>query len=208
MRFLALPRSLRQLTMADDNAFSTTQTWVFGTYLIVLNLFLLYLLFKLWPGTVPFGPEDRVSLLWGGRMVLDLWVETRYLLIVAVAGALGSYIHLATSYADFLGNKKFVKSWFWWYLLRPFIGVALALVLYFVMRGGLIPAGANASNLSIYGVAAVSGMCGLFSRQATDKLRETFETLFQAKRPPDRADKLSQAEEEQYRAAVAAAAKL
>ena len=190
--------------MTDESVFSTKQTWIFGSYLIALNLLLLYLLFKLWPGTVPFGPRDNVSLLWGGRLTFDVWVETRYLLIVAIAAGLGSYVHLATSYADYLGNKKFVKSWFWWYMLRPFIGIALALVLYFLLRAGLIPSGASANSFNLYGIAAISGMCGLFSRQATDKLRETFETLFKAQRPPDRGDKLSDKEEEEHRSAMAA----
>jgi hypothetical protein len=33
-----------------------------------------------------------------------------------------------------------------------------------------------------YGVAALSGLAGLFSKQATDKLREVFETLFRVAR--------------------------
>src|SRR2546425_5005635 len=140
----------------------------FGIYLIILNLALLYILVKIWPGAIPIQ-EKQVVLLWDDVARFPLPDETRMLLIVAVAGALGSYIHLATSFADYVGNRRFLESWGWWYLLRPFIGMALALVLYFVVRGGLIAGGTGAEALSPYGVAAVAGMAGLFSKQATDK---------------------------------------
>jgi hypothetical protein len=160
-----------------------------GVYLVLLNLGLVYVLVKIWPGTVPFGPRNNVFFLWGHRAGVDLWIETRYLLIVAVVGALGSYIHLATSFADFMGNRQFVSSWMWWYLVRPFIGTALALVLYFAVRGGLITGNAGAENLSPYGIAAIAGLAGMFSKQAADKLREVFEDLFKTT-PIPRSDPL------------------
>jgi hypothetical protein len=63
-------------------------------------------------------------------------------------------------------------------VLGPFIGMALALIFYFVVRGGLLSTGAAASNMSVFGVAAVAGLVGMFSKQATDKLREWFDNLF------------------------------
>lgn len=108
---------------------------VFGIYLMVLSLVLIYVLIRIWPATLPPTAEDKVSLLWGGRLQFDMPPETRYLIIVVVSGALGSYIHLATSFADFVGNRRFEASWTWWYLLRPFIGMALAVLVYFVVRG-------------------------------------------------------------------------
>ena len=85
----------------------------FGIYLIVLNLALLYVLMKIWPGTMTLGANDQVALLWGEKLQIPLPPETRYLLIIAVAGALGSYIHLATSFADYVGNRQLVGSWLW-----------------------------------------------------------------------------------------------
>jgi hypothetical protein len=38
------------------------------------------------------------------------------------------------------------------------------------------------SSINPYGVAALAGLVGLFSKQASDKLQEVFETLFQTKR--------------------------
>jgi hypothetical protein len=164
--------------------------WVvtFGTYLLALNLTLVYVLVKMWPGKLPVEDLGEVSFLWG-LISVKLWVETRYLLIVAVTGALGSYVHLATSFADYLGNRQFYRSWGWWYLLRPFIGTALALIFYFGIRGGLLTANAGAKDVSPYGLAAIAGLAGLFSKQAADKLKEVFESLFKVEHPP-RADKL------------------
>jgi hypothetical protein len=56
--------------------------------------------------------------------------------------------------------------------------MALALIFYFVVRGGLLSTGAAASDMSAFGVAAVAGLAGMFSKQATDKLRELFDNLF------------------------------
>jgi hypothetical protein len=161
----------------------------FGIYLIVLNLALLYILLRIWPETTTSPPPTAVTL--GGGFAFDVPLEIRYLLIVAVAGALGSYIHLATSFADYVGNRQLVWSWGWWYALRPFIGMALALLVYFLIRGGLVlPSGNGNVALSPYGIAAIAGMAGMFSKQATDKLKEVFENLFRTQNPPERRDEL------------------
>jgi len=167
---------------------------VFGSYLIVLNLVMLYLLVALWPHQLPLKPDPiELRLLPGARPLL-IGMETRFLLLVAVAGGLGSYIHLATSFADYLGNRQFMKSWGWWYILRPFIGMALAMIVYFAARAGLIGGTSGAETLSPYGMAALAGLAGIFSKQATDKLREVFENLFKTDKPP-RADALRHPDE-------------
>lgn len=162
------------------------------TYFILLILVLFYLLIKLWPGTVPLPNRSTVTLGWNGRFAIDLWIETRYLLIVVLSGAVGSYIHLATSFADYVGNGKLKSSWKAWYLLRPFIGATLAIVVYFCVREGLINGtGSGAEQLSPHGIAAIAGMCGLFSKQATDKLQAIFEEAFRTKDGVKRADPLA-----------------
>ena len=175
---------------APDKPVKATNPWIllFGVYLIVLNLGLLYLLFRIWPGRVPVGLEPaRVTIL-PGYYEPSLWPEARYLSIVALVGALGAYIHLATSFTEFLGNRNFYSSWKWWYGLRPFIGSALAIMVYFAARGGLVSGNAGATDLSPYGIGALAGLAGMFSKQATDKLREVFENLFKTTDPPNRKD--------------------
>ena len=160
-------------------------------YIFLFGFALLYLLIKIWPGTVPPADQSTISLAWGGRLRVHLWIETRYLLIVALSGAIGSFIHVATSFADFVGNRKLKPSWEVWYFLRPLIGAALAIVVYFVIRGGLISSNGGPDPMSPYGLAATAGMCGLFSKQASDKLQEIFEEAFRTKERVERADPLS-----------------
>jgi hypothetical protein len=181
----------KALVEVADPAEAATRRWVwaFGVYLVVLSLAIFYLLFRLWPGQIPIRAEHLPVTIIPRFLVMDVWTEARFLALVALAGALGSYIHLATSFADYAGNRQLVKSWQWWYVLRPFIGSALALVVYFAVRGGLIAGASGAENLSPYGLSALAGLTGMFSKQATEKLKEIFENLFKSEQPP-RADPL------------------
>jgi hypothetical protein len=49
---------------------------------------------------------------------------------------------------------------------------------YFALRGGLFSANTSTDNINPFGIAALAGLVGLFSKQATDKLREIFDTMF------------------------------
>jgi hypothetical protein len=73
------------------------ETWVFasGARLIILILLLFYLLFTLWPGHLRLNPEEKhgVVKLIPGLWMPDVCVEACYLVLVAVAEALGSCIH-------------------------------------------------------------------------------------------------------------------
>jgi len=181
---------------------SRRQIALVGILLVVTALILFYLLFKAWPPT-PWPTDDttKKNLLDGIRFFarfpsLTFEVHTsldeRLIFLVIVAGALGSYIHAATSFADYVGNRKLTSSWLWWYLLRPFVGVSLALISYFVVRAGFLTGGAG-DNVSPYGVATLGALAGMFSKQATDKLEEVFTTIFRpapGKGDAKRGDKL------------------
>ena len=54
--------------------------------------------------------------------------EVDLLVLVLLFGALGSFVHVAKSFASFAGNRALVASWVWWYLLQPVAGMALALL--------------------------------------------------------------------------------
>jgi IPT/TIG domain len=120
-----------------------------------------------------------INFFWG-RWCYRTSFDERLILLVIVAGILGSFVHSATSLADFVGNNKFNKNWTWFYLLRPSIGMSLALVFYFVVRGGFLTTSGGAKDINPYGIAALAGLVGMFSKQATDKLSEVFSTLFRA----------------------------
>jgi hypothetical protein len=115
---------------------------------------------------------------------------------MACGGALGAFLHMATSFTDFLGNQQLAYSWIPWYIIRPFIGSSLAIIFYLLIRGGLITAQASSGAassvppLNPYGIMAVACLAGLFSKQAIDKLREVFETLFKIEKPTPREDPL------------------
>lgn len=111
------------------------------------------------------------------------------ILLAILAGALGSYLHAAQSFAAYVGNRAAKQSWVWWYLLRAPIGAALGVLFYFVVRAGLTSGVTDA--VSVYGVVAFGALAGMFSKQATDKLAEVFDTLFRTEKPQGLKDKLA-----------------
>jgi hypothetical protein len=129
-------------------------------------------------------PWSRCVSLFGGPEK-PIPFDVRLLLIVAISAALGSYVHVATSFATYLGKDDFDAQWTWWYVLRIPIGIALAIVVYFALRGGLLTSSAlSDTSVNPFGVCALAALVGLFSRQAINKLEETFETMFRtAPRP-------------------------
>lgn len=163
-----------------------------GAYHVLLSVLLAALIFALWPERMPGGNawQPLHLPLLAHAPIGD---EQRLLLLVLCTGALGSCVHAATSFASYVGNRRLVASWAWWYGLRPFIGGTLALIFYFVLRGGLLATAASANDMSPYGIAAMAGLAGMFSKQATDKLRELFDNLFrtaEGQGDDARADKL------------------
>ena len=173
-----------------------------GIYFICLAVLTFYLLIATWPVVGD-----------GGANFVDAWVfgypltatpDARLFITVVAAGALGSLVHCLTSFADYVGNRTLKRSWVWYLILRTPIGIALALLFYLVLRGGLIaptlsttptdttPKSHAWTLLNPYGLAAIAAMAGMFSKQATDKLSELFDTLFKTDNPVERRDPLNQ----------------
>jgi hypothetical protein len=153
---------------------------VLGVALMIFGATLLYLFVRLWPAGVVRG-ADGVGLsvvplfeLVDVRIGLDM----RLFMLVLVSGGLGAFVHTATSFGDFVGNEKLASSWTWWYFLRPFIGMVMAGIVYVVFRGGFLTAGPSSGEINLYGTVALACLVGMFSKQATDKLSEVFDTLF------------------------------
>ena len=155
-------------------------------------------LLSIWPAiskvTGPNATTDEQPTSWSpfGLGRWHLTSDVALLLLVMICSGLGSFVHAATSFASYVGNRRMYASWTWWYLLRTGIGTALALLVYFLLRGGLFSGGADGSAANPYGFAGIAGLCGLFSKQATDKLREVFDTILSTKGDGDskRLDKL------------------
>lgn len=153
---------------------------ILGIGSILAGILVAYLIFSLWPETIKVENNIPIwnqssQLFWGDFTLSD---DKRIILLVILSGFLGSYIHVTSSFTNYIGDKKFETSWTWWYLLRPFIGMSLGLIFYFVFRGGLFSGNLPAANLNIYGIMTLSALSGLFSDRATLKLEEIFESLF------------------------------
>ena len=120
--------------------------------------------------------------------IKKIHLNTILLLLVALMGFLGNMIHIATSFTTFVGNETFRKSWILWYLVKPFTAAGLAIIVYFIIRAGFLSYGSGASSISLYGILSLSALAGLFTDNATLKLKEVFEVIFKPK--DDRKDKL------------------
>lgn len=157
----------------------------FGIALFASALVVIAAVVALWPTQ---GTDQPVAILCGTRTMPR---DVNLLALVLLFGALGSFVHVAKSFASFAGNRALVASWFWWYLLQPVAGMALALLFYAGVRCGLFAPGSNSGAVNAYGIAAVSGLVGMFTKQATDKLGEVFGAMFRSGADAERADKLS-----------------
>lgn len=163
--------------------------WQLGLFHGLLGLATLALLIACWPaGAETTDLAAAFSLL---GQTCQLSAGQRMVLLVILAGLLGSLIHGSSSLADYVGNQRLSPHWVWWYLLRPFIGASLALGVYVVFRAGLISGSGDGAGLNLFGCLAISFLSGLFSKQALDKLNEVFSTLFRTAEGDQRADKLT-----------------
>jgi hypothetical protein len=121
---------------------------------------------------------------------IDKWKGDRekYLIIVnALFGILGGSTYGLASLTIWIANNKYEKSWTLWYISRPIVGGALALIFYFLLRAGLV--GGFPINVGDFGFAAISIIIGLLATTAMKKLRDVFDVLFGiAKREDDMGD--------------------
>lgn len=174
---------MKEEKIKNSKKSSLISTTVLGFYLFLLTILLLILLLWIWPeiegdDSGNFIVKDSFSLFGFFEINQDISYEVRIILLVLIAGALGSNIHATTSFITYVGNNELKLSWLWWYIFRPFIGSSLAILFYFLIRVGLLTAYNNSEGMNIFGIAGISGLIGMFSKQAVDKLRELFDNLF------------------------------
>lgn len=125
------------------------------------------------------------------RLVMD---QGELILAVILAGGIGSYIHGVNSFVTYVGNRSFVNSWTPWYILRPFMGIGMAVIFYVVVRGGVLVMTGGENTVDPYAMMTVAALAGMFSKQASDKLAEVFDTLFRSRADQERGDKLEKPE--------------
>jgi hypothetical protein len=151
-----------------------------GWAIVLFAALLLSQLFAIWPAvmaaTTVGGHAPVTTFLFGAKHVV-LNSEVALLLMVCIMGALASLVELIRAFTKHAGQGNLTHRWAWWYGLRPIQGAALALVVYFALRGGLL--GIDSTKpLNPYGLAAFAGFVGLFTRHAVSKLSQVFDTLF------------------------------
>ncbi|MBN2349778.1 MAG: hypothetical protein JXJ22_13105 [Bacteroidales bacterium] len=117
--------------------------------------------------------------------------ELNLLLLILLLGALGSSLHGIASISKFVGNNTYKESWALWYLLRPFVGAILSFLFYLLIRAGLFKN--FETNSDFYTIIALSGLIGLFSKQALDKLSDLFDLIFKSDKEKDLSDKMKAA---------------
>jgi magnesium-transporting ATPase (P-type) len=155
---------------------------ILGFSLIIVFIAAIFFIYCFWPNQNKDNQGKYLGSWNESTSILDtkVGIENRMVILVILGGIIGSLIHAATSFSNFVGEQKLDKSWIWWYVLRPIIGMAVALVFYLVFRGGLLT-NTNIESLNVYGIMTLAALAGLFSERATLKLKEIFETLFKPK---------------------------
>jgi len=126
----------------------------------------------------------------------DKPTEQTVLLMVMLLGGLGGFLRLASSMANYVGNRQLLRSWIIYYILTPFQGAALAPVVYLLLRVGVLnPANTTpgtsspTDSLNLIGIYAFAALTGLFSKQAIEMMAEVFSTIFKKVNAKDALDK-------------------
>ena len=148
-----------------------------AVYLLLLSILLVVAIIQFWPASaVTRGSIDPVLntsfLYW----TVSLSNEGRLLLIVVLAGALGGQVRSLRSLAWYVGNKQLKRSWLSQYILTPFIGAILAIVSYFIVRGGFCPANSTVQQTNIFGFAGLASLVGIASEPIALKLKQVANT--------------------------------
>jgi len=152
--------------------YETTVLFIF--FLVSISIIILFLI-----SSVPKDVADKSTIHYDLFMIpysWDLEKNMHLVLIVVYGGALGGLIHGLSSLASHSHTKTLTRSFYVWYISRPFLGAALALAVYFAFRGGIITNG-GVDVLNPYGIASISIIVGLGTKRITDKLRDLFEAL-------------------------------
>jgi len=152
---------------------------IIALYLLVLGFIFFGALVAFFPCEVANDPASTCSqsVIFMQR-TFSVTSEMRMIVLVIVAGALGSLVHGFRSLFWYVGNRAFVRSWILMYFLIPFVGSSLSLIFYFVLRGGLFSPSAAVEATSPFGFIGLSGLVGMFSNRAALKLQEIAESIF------------------------------
>lgn len=115
-------------------------------------------------GTLTIVEADpREVFLFGGHWTPDS--EVLLLLLVILAGALGSLAYSMWGFARHHGEGDYNPQWTWWYVFKPPLGALFAVGVYFLLRGGLVGVDADAGEINAYGIVGLAFIVGFATRR-------------------------------------------
>lgn len=168
----------------------TGTVWFVVGYLMVAFLAAGWTLWTLWTAA-PSEPGDAnvaadsiaITLNWtppGTGQSIPLAAEARLILLVFLLGGLGGSIASFNSLANYRGEGALTKSWFLHYLVSPWLGAGVALLMYLVLRAGFFPGSSDQLEGTAipWGIVAIAGLTGLFYDKSLLKLQQVFATVF------------------------------
>ena len=164
----------------DEEPMSTWERTAIGWGVIVLGALLFTQLLAVWPAVIAattVGVKSPMTPVLFGLKRVAFQPQVSLLLMIAIVGSLASLVELIRAFTKYSGRGELSQRWTWWYALRPVQGAALAVIVYFALRGGLLGVD-NTKPLNPYGLAAFAGLVGLFTRHAVTKLSDVFDTMF------------------------------
>lgn len=160
----------------SSTSLSGPATVLLGSYLIILGIVLAYLVIKFFP-PYPWIGWAALPVTFFGRYPVWLTFEERLLVEVMVTGAMGSYLRAIIAFAKHAEDGRMPHFvWIWWCILQTFIGIILAALFYFVLRG-TVYINIHSEDLNPYVIFGTAGVVGMFSGQAADKLGAYFGTV-------------------------------
>jgi hypothetical protein len=131
-------------------------------------------------GKADFG-TGRIQIVKGHGGEWKISQDTQFLLLVLLMGAFGSCVYGLKTLADYFGNCTFATSWSCYYLIQPFEGAGIALIMYLAIRGGFLTGSGTTDSVNKFGICTIAALAGAFSDTAFLKLREVFLALFKPK---------------------------
>ena len=168
----------------------TGTVWFVVAYLMFAFLGAGWTLWTLWTAEPPepsvanaAANSIAITLDWtppGTSQAIRLSAEARLILLVFLLGGLGGAIASFNSLANYRGEGALTKSWFLHYLVSPWLGAGVAMLMYLVLRAGFFPGSSDQVEGSAipWGIVAIAGLTGLFYDKSLLKLQQVFTTVF------------------------------
>ncbi len=135
-------------------------------YLVLVVLFAGFYLLETFEEVAGKPLNDKVKIISAVQLIK----------VALYAGMLGGFLHASASLSVYMAHRSFSGSWLIWYLLRPWQGAVVGWAMYVITRAGLISG--SDGDINPFGVAALGLLGGWFSKDAMEKMKEVFQTLF------------------------------